>query len=119
MSKASNKHKILEAYLGYATLLVIGRKHNVSEAYVGQVARELCLEYARILPGNHPLKTILDSGQSVRRSEWREYKQDILDYFENKKLQNNPKGDLSPQHNVLVSAGPQSAKASEHYFRIS
>jgi hypothetical protein len=96
MSKAAKKYKMLEEYLGDATLLEIAHKHNVSQAYVAQAAKELCLEYASILPQSHPLRKRLDRGLSVRRYEWREYKQDIQDYFENKDQLNSSKADLSP-----------------------
>jgi len=96
MSRASKKYTILEQYLGYATLLEIAHKHNVSQAYVGYVGRELCLEYARILPRSHPLKKRLDGGFSVQRYEWREYTQDILDYVQNKYMHHSSKSELSP-----------------------
>jgi hypothetical protein len=75
MSKASKKYTMLEEYLGYATLLEIAHKHNISQAYVAQAAKELCLEYARTLPRSHPLKKRLDAcsdmnGVNIRRISW-------------------------------------------------
>jgi hypothetical protein len=96
MSKASKKYTMLEEYLGYATLLEIAHKHNISQAYVAQAAKELCLEYARTLPRSHPLKKRLDGGFCMQRYEWREYTQDILDYVQNKYIHNSSKSDLSP-----------------------
>ncbi len=96
MSKAAKKYKMLEEYLGDATLLEIAHKHNVSQAYVAQAAKELCLEYARILPRSHPLKKRLDGGFCMQRYEWREYTQEILDYVQNKYIHHGSKSDLSP-----------------------
>jgi hypothetical protein len=48
------------------------------------------------MPHSHPLKEQLDHGLSVQRYEWREYKQDILQYCKNKDPRSCPQGDLSP-----------------------
>jgi hypothetical protein len=119
MSKASKKYTILEEYLGYATLLEIAHRHNVSQAYVGYVGRELCLEYARILPRSHPLKKRLDGGFCVRRYEWREYTQDILDYVQNKYIHNSSKSDLSPSMKFWSQLGLRAQKQLSTVFDSS
>jgi hypothetical protein len=76
------KYQYALAYLGTRPVREIAEQYGVSPACVNSAARRLCIQFANALPLGHPLKSKVARGETIRREEWRRYKDEIQGFVQ-------------------------------------
>jgi len=100
--------ELLKEFLGHRLIQDIATQHGVTTAEVHALATNMCKQYTKTLPLDHPLR---NTDKPIRRYEWREYTPEILGFFSKENSTAN-----TPSQSFWRSLNARAIGGLKHFF---